>query len=245
MPLIWLFPFLLYVVEIVGTLGGFGSSMLLIPLAGIFLPFHEVLLITALLHVVSNVFKIMLFREGLNRSLLMNMGIPSIAGVLLGAWLSGWVTDQLAGLLVGSFLTGFSIWMLMHQQWKLSAGLRNAAITGSLAGFTAGLLGTGGAIRGMGLAAFDLSKQVFIATSAAIDLGVDSSRLLVYWSKTDMPNNFWLVFPGLLVASWTGTWTGKRILEKVPQERFRQLVLLLVLAIGIFTLSRAIYLNQA
>ncbi|MDO1498978.1 hypothetical protein Q2T40_01035 [Winogradskyella maritima] len=35
-----------------------------------------------------------------------------------------------------------------------------------LAGFSAGLLGTGGAIRGLTMAAFNLEKNMFIATSA-------------------------------------------------------------------------------
>jgi uncharacterized membrane protein YfcA len=45
----------------------------------------------------------------------------------------------------------------------------------------------------------------------------------------------------MLLASYTGTWTGKRILERVSQERFRAVVLWLILLTGIGSISGAIY----
>ncbi len=241
----WLFPIVLFFIEIIGTVGAFGSSLLLVPIAGLFFPFRQVLLLTACLHVVSNLSKIFLFREGLNRFLLWNMGLPSIISVVAGAFLSVYVNDLWAGILLGIFLIVFSVWMLRNPEWKLESGRVNAIAGGAIAGFTAGLLGTGGAIRGVSLAAFDLSKQVFVATSAAIDFGVDFSRLFIYQSQASVPEGFWTLFPLMLLASYTGTWTGKRILERVSQERFRALVLWLILLTGIGSISGAIYRMSA
>ena len=42
-----LFLFLLLFAEVMGTVGGFGSSMLVMPLAGRFLPFDQALGLTA------------------------------------------------------------------------------------------------------------------------------------------------------------------------------------------------------
>ncbi len=53
---------LLLVAEVLGTIGGFGSSMLVMPLAGFFLPFDQALGLTAVFHVFSNAAKIVLFR---------------------------------------------------------------------------------------------------------------------------------------------------------------------------------------
>ena len=36
-----------------------------------------------------------------------------------------------------------------------------------------------------------------------------------------------------------GTWTGRALLRRLPQERFRQLALLLVFGIGLVTLYAA------
>lgn len=53
--------------------------------------------------------------------------------------------------------------------------------SGSFAGWLAGIIGTGGVIRGMALTALNLEKSIYIATSAGIDFGVDASRSVVYF----------------------------------------------------------------
>jgi uncharacterized membrane protein YfcA len=49
-----LFILLSLIVEVLGTIGGFGSSLFFVPIASYFLDFHSVLGITALFHVLSN-----------------------------------------------------------------------------------------------------------------------------------------------------------------------------------------------
>ena len=58
-----------------------------------------------------------------------------------------------------------------------------AIFGGVLSGFSAGLLGSGGAIRGITMGAFNLEKSTFIATSAFIDLAIDSTRTVVYYQN--------------------------------------------------------------
>ena len=60
------FYILALLAEIVGTVGGFGSSLFFVPLAIHFFGFHRALGITAMLHLFSNVSKIALFREGID-----------------------------------------------------------------------------------------------------------------------------------------------------------------------------------
>lgn len=62
---IW-FLVLTLVAEIIGTIGGFGSSVFFVPFANIFFDFHTVLGITAIFHLSSNLSKIYLFRKGLD-----------------------------------------------------------------------------------------------------------------------------------------------------------------------------------
>ena len=57
------FILLAFIAEILGTVGGFGSSLFFVPIASYFLDFHSVLGITALFHVSSNLAKIALDRK--------------------------------------------------------------------------------------------------------------------------------------------------------------------------------------
>jgi uncharacterized membrane protein YfcA len=111
---------------------------------------------------------------------------------------------------------------------------------GTFSGLIAGLLGTGGAIRGITLAAYNLRMDVFIATSAIIDLAIDSSRSIVYSLNGYVHKHDLYLIPILLVVSILGTFIGKKILTKISEEQFKSIVLILVLITGIVTLSKVI-----
>ena len=63
-----IFILLALLAEILGTIGGFGSSLFFVPLASFFLDFHSVLGITAIFHVSSNITKIAFFKKGFDKS---------------------------------------------------------------------------------------------------------------------------------------------------------------------------------
>jgi uncharacterized membrane protein YfcA len=116
----------------------------------------------------------------------------------------------------------------------------NSIIGGSISGFVAGFVGTGGAIRGMTLAAFNLNKDVFIATSAFIDFGVDLSRGVVYFSSGYMHWHDMKFVLILIAVSIVGTYIGKKVLDRVSETTFKRIVLFVILGIGIATLMQQI-----
>ena len=81
------FLLLAFLSEVVGTIAGFGSSVFFVPLAGFFFGFHQVLALTSILHVFSNAAKLVLFGKHVRLRLLLLLGVPSVIGVILGAYL--------------------------------------------------------------------------------------------------------------------------------------------------------------
>ncbi|MGZ3862197.1 MAG: sulfite exporter TauE/SafE family protein [Bacteroidia bacterium] len=237
---IYLFYILALISEIAGTIGGFGSSVFLIPLAGFFFDFKTVLAITGILHVFSNTSKLFLFHKGINKRLLLLIGVPSVVFVIIGSYLSGFLYFKYIELILGLFLIAFSVFFFFKPDYKLSRNKLNAIGGGSVAGFLAGLIGTGGAVRGLSLAAFDLEKNVFIATSAAIDFGVDLSRSVVYVGNGYLEQELYMTIPVLIVIAFTGSYLGKIILKHISQERFRNVVLCFIFGIGSLMLWKTI-----
>jgi uncharacterized membrane protein YfcA len=123
---------------------------------------------------------------------------------------------------------------LIFQQIKLQPNTANAVAGGIISGFLAGLTGTGGAIRGLTLAAFRVPKETFIATSALIDFGVDFSRSIVYYNQGYVAGDVWMLIAPLLVISFVGSWIGKYILRLISENVFQKIVLALILIIGLF-----------
>src|SRR5690606_29790986 len=123
----------------------------------------------------------------------------------------------------GIFLVVFSLLFLIKSEIVVLPNKKNAMIGGTLSGFSAGLLGTGGAIRGLTMAAFNLEKNAFIATSAFIDFMIDFSRTFVYYDNGYIGKQELTYLPFLLVIGFVGTYLGKKILAYIPQEKFRKL----------------------
>jgi hypothetical protein len=86
------------------------------------------------------------------------------------------------------------------------------------------------------MAAFNLEKTVFVATSAFIDFGVDFSRTIVYFLNGYIHEHDLIYVPFLFAIGFIGTWLGRHILRSIPQKTFRRISLLLILAIGVLTL---------
>lgn len=235
-----LFLALALLAEIAGTVGGFGSSVFFVPVANAFFDFQSVLGITALFHLASNASKLGLFRAGIDRGLLLRLGVPSVVMAIAGSFATAWVGTRTLELALAVFLVGLGGWMLLRPEWKIVATTRSAVLGGALSGGMAGLVGTGGAVRGLALAAFALPKEVFVATSAAIDMGIDVSRALVYFRHGYVHAHDLAWIPFLVVVAVLGTWIGRCVLRRVPQARFRQLSLWLVLGIGLATLAGAL-----
>ena len=222
--------------EIIGTIGGFGSSVFFVPIGNFYFDFYTVLGLTAVFHLSSNVSKIFLFKKGINRFLLLYIGVPSVIFVILGGYLSKIIATTFLEVILGVFLIALSLLFLVKRNLIIKPEKKQSILGGALSGFTAGLLGTGGAIRGLTMAAFNLEKSVFIAASAFIDLMIDFSRTVVYYQNGYITYQEVKYIPFLFLIGLVGTFIGKKILNYIPQERFKTISLILVLLIGIFTL---------
>lgn len=232
----YVFLLLALVAEIIGTIGGFGSSVFFVPLGNFYFDFYSVLGLTAIFHLSSNLSKIFLFKKGLDKRLLIYIGIPSILFVIIGGIASKLLDTYFLEICLGLFLVGLSLFFLIRSKIVFSANNKNAIIGGSLSGFSAGLLGTGGAIRGLTMSAFNLEKSVFIATSAFIDFIIDFSRTFVYYNNGYIHKHDLKYIPFLIIIGLVGSFLGKKILAFIPQSVFRKTSLYLILFIGIVTL---------
>jgi uncharacterized membrane protein YfcA len=221
----YLFFLLALLAEIVGTISGFGSSILFVPLASYFIDFKLVLGITAVFHVFSNLSKIFLFQKGIDKNIAIKLGIPAVLFVILGAYLTSVIPLEEIELSMNLIILALTILLVSGAGKKIKQSNFNLYMGGILSGFLAGLIGTGGAIRGITLAAFGLEKDVFIATSALIDLGVDSSRTVVYILHCYFTKEHIILIPFLILIAIVGSYLGKKILAYLPEKYFHYVVL--------------------
>lgn len=233
-----IFLLLAFVSEILGTLSGFGSSILFVPIASIFFDFKTVLGITAIFHVFSNLSKIALFRHGINKSIVIKLGIPAVIFVIIGAQLTSYIPAAKIELVMNITLVLLSVYLVINFNKALKRTNTNLYAGGIVSGFIAGIAGTGGAVRGITLAAFQLTKDVFIATSAFIDLGVDFSRAIVYTYNGYFKKENLFLMPFLILISIAGSYIGKLLLKHTSEVAFRYIVLCVIILTAFFQIFR-------
>ncbi|MBS1263846.1 MAG: hypothetical protein MAG715_01038 [Methanonatronarchaeales archaeon] len=214
----------------IGTLAGLGTSTVMVPAFALFLPVPQVLLLVGVIHWFGDVWKMLLFREGVRWRLILLFGAPGVVATWLAASVALDVHSDLLARVLGGFLAIYVAFLLLRPAAQLPRTDASAATGGALYGVTAGLFGVGGAVRSAFLAAFDLPKAVYIATSGAIAIAIDTSRIAAYVEGgATLPDP--LLF-GLLLfvpASLLGAEAAKKLVNRIPQRHFRTVIAVFLL----------------
>jgi len=229
-----LFFILAFLAEVIGTVVGFGSSTLLMPLALFFFDFKSALVLVAVFHLFGNIGRIIFFSHWLDKRLLLVFGLPSVALAVIGALLVNYTPQEVLKLILGLFLLSFSFISLLMPSLSIKQSVENSLLGGGLSGFLAGLIGTGGALRGAFLTSFKLKKDVYIATAAGIAFAVDLTRIPIYVGSGFLNSGLYWSLPLLFIIAIIGSYVGKLLVDKLPQDSFRRVVLA---AIGLVALK--------
>jgi len=238
-----LFFIITLLAEILGTLGGFGSSMFFVSFSQFLYDFKTVLALTGTLHIFSNISKLILFRKTIDYKVFLWLGVSSVLLAIAGAYLTSIFSFGYARILLGLFLVALSTLLYRTPHVFIPPTKTNSILSGSVAGFLAGFVGTGGAVRGLALTSFNMEKNFFVGTSAAIDFGVDLSRTLIYLDHDFLQAQYLLYIPLLMLAAWLGSYLGKLMLNRINQNLFQRIVLALILLTGMSMLVQEVLIR--
>ena len=221
------------IAEIIGTMAGFGSSTIFLPLALLFVDFKTAIILVAIFHLFGNLGRIAFFRQGFDKRIILQFGVPSVLLSLLGAFLIGVLPQPILKLILGIFLIITSASFLAKPGLKFPANTGTFIAGGSVTGFITALVGTGGALRATLLQGFNIEKVKYIATAATIALATDVTRIPVYISQGFLTEQYYLYLPVLFGIALTGSFIGRKIVKRINQELFRKVVLIAIILVSI------------
>ena len=232
-----LFFIVAFLAASVASVVGFGSATMLIPFATLVIGLKQAIIVVAFFHGFSNLFKLIQLRQVVNLRLLLLYGIPSIATAYFGAVLLGRLSVETIELAFGIFIILFVVYSFVNPSWTLPEKDSILVTGGLLSGFTAGLIGLGGAIRGMFLISTRIKKETYIATSAAIALVTDITRCSTYLVNHSLESRYYWYIPVLIVVAFGGTQLGVRLLlKRLPELIVKRAVLVMLVLVGIYML---------
>jgi uncharacterized membrane protein YfcA len=230
---------------------GFGLGTLLMPVFAIFFPVEVAIALTAIVHFLNNVFKLVLVGKFTDKGVALRFGVPAMLFAFLGAktllLLSGLKPLAVYELFKNSFevtpvkvivallLVVFSIVEITPGLAKVSFRRKYLPVGGVLSEFFGGLSGNQGALRSAFLLKAGLSRDGYIATGVVIACLVDFTRLSVYgshFSKAGGTGNLALLATAV-ASAFPGAFLGSRFMKKVTMRSIQILVAVMLPGIAI------------
>jgi uncharacterized membrane protein YfcA len=223
-----LFFIIAFLTVIIGTVAGFGTSTVFLPIALFFMDFKTALVLVAICHISSNIGKVIFFRQGLDKRLILLFGVPGVILTVFGAYFVVYISQDNLQIILGIFLFLFSIYSLIKPDFEIRAEPKNTIIGGSISGFSQGLIGIGGPLRGAFLISYGLEKYKYIATLAAIAVAIDMTRIPLYLAYNLLEPQYYYYIVPLIIIGIVGAYTGKKIVKRIPQNVFKKIVLIAI-----------------
>ncbi|WP_310379070.1 sulfite exporter TauE/SafE family protein [Flavobacterium sp.] len=230
---------------------GFGLGTLLVPVFGLFFPIETAIMLTAIVHFLNNIFKLILLGKNANLNVVFRFGIPAILFAFLGAYILSLLTEMQplfvykidnatfeimpTKLIVGLLLLFFSLFEIIPKLSHLQFNKKYLPLGGILSGFFGGLSGNQGALRAAFLIRANLSASSFIATGVVIACMIDISRLSIYITDTKNFHNQldYKLLTLATLSAFTGAYFGNKLIKKVTIKNIQNLVAILLIVFAV------------
>lgn len=224
----------------IASVSGFGIGSFLTPLLALIMDARLAVAAVAIPHVLGTAVRYYRLRVGADRRVLVTFGAASATGALIGALLQPSTSSRGITLLFGTLLVLVAIFEWTGATRRVRFVGVSAWLAGLLSGALGGLAGNQGGIRSAALLGFNLPRETFVATATAIALLIDAVRLPIY--AVNYSNEIaetWRVVVIASVGVVVGTVVGGRVLERIPEAKFRPFVAALLALLGLSMLLRS------
>jgi uncharacterized protein len=235
---------------------GFGLGTILMPVFALFFPLEIAIALTAIVHLLNNIFKLGLIWRHIAWPTALWFALPAALGAIPGALLLNALRSDIAlvhytlggkpyeitliSLIIGILLMFFAAVELNKGLSQFTFGRKALPFGGALSGFFGGLSGHQGALRSMFLIKAGLSKEGFIATGIVAAVVIDISRLSVYglsffkqyFENVSGSQSVIYVITACL-AAFAGSYFGRKFLKKVTMRTVQLIVGVMILLMGV------------
>lgn len=231
---------------------GFGLGTILLPVFAFFFPVDIAIALTAVVHLLNNLFKTSLVWRDIDLKIAAFFAIPAAVFAVFGALALNLLTNNklaiqytlfgneleitLIKFVVAILLVVFAIIEIDSRFNKISIGKKYLPFGGVLSGFFGGLSGHQGALRSLFLLRAGLSKEGFIATGIISAVLIDISRLTVYGSSFFLKHfqafdemSSILMVGTACIAAFGGSLAGRKLLKKVTMRSVQLTVGIMIL----------------
>lgn len=220
-------------------IAGFGFALFAVPSISLFMPVTEAVSLLTLLGLTSVLRQSFALREHIDRPSAIRFSLWAVAGMPVGYWIVNIISDQALRIFLGVSTIIATVVLLRRSENHTS----HPAVESSFA-FASGVLnvsiGTNGSPLVFALQGRRLTPNQFRATIAVI-FAISAVVTSTIFALDGRYTSRILLLAVCALPSWLiGTLTGRNVAEKIDQQQFRSVVLVLLAITGISTLVFAL-----
>lgn len=216
----------------ISGVAGFGGALLLLPALSVTVGIKAAVPILTIGQILGNASRIWFGRKELQWKPILLFLLTAIPLAMIGSYLFTDIDNQKITIGIGVFLI-----LLVISRWirkkKVYLGDKGMLIGGGLTGFLSGLAGSAGPLGAAFFLGLNLTATAYVASEAF-------TALIMHLTKTFVYNKYSLIgqtelYYGLLIGTTMiiGSWTGKKIIEKLSRDTFIILVEILLIISGL------------
>ncbi len=211
---------------------GFGGALVLLPVLTSIVEIKAAIPILTIGQIFGNASRVWFGRRELQWKPVIFFLIGAIPFTVLGSYLFTGIDINKIKIGIGVFLIVLVIYRRLEIK-KIEFGNKGMLIGGALTGFLSGLAGSAGPLGAAFFLGFNLPATAYVASEAFTAFTMHLIKTIVYnkYSLVGQIEIYYGVFIG--AAMILGSWTGKKIIEKLSKEKFILLVEILLIVSGI------------
>ena len=211
---------------------GFGGALLLLPVLTSVVGIKAAVPILTIAQIFGNASRVWFGRNELQWKPILYFSITAIPLSVLGSYLFTGIDSKKIKIGIGILLVLIVAYRRLNIT-KISFGNKGMLIGGGLTGLLSGLAGSAGPLGAAFFLGLNLTATAYIASEAITALSMHLTKTIVYgkYSLIGLTELYYGLFIG--AAMILGSWTGKRIIEKLSRRAFIIVVELLLVVSGI------------
>ncbi len=217
---------------------GIGGGVMMLALMGLFVPVAALIPVQGLVQLGSNSGRAFVQRHHINRTFMRPFLAGSVVGAAVGAFTVVQLPDALMKIVLGAFILFITWGKVPGLKALTGAGL---AIASAIIAFLTMFLGaTGPLLASVFAALIPGDRKALVATSAA-GLIVQHGLKVIAFGLAGFAFGQWLPLIAAMIATgFLGTLTGSRLLNRIPEDKFRLVFKLILTVLAADMLRRGI-----
>lgn len=230
--------FVSFLAATISGAAGFGGALVLLPVLTNIVGIKAAVPILTIGQIFGNASRVWFGRRELKWRPIVFFLLTAIPLTILGGYLFAGIDSNKIKIGIGALL----ILLVVYRRTKIkkiSLGDKGMFIGGGLTGFLSGLAGSAGPLGAAFFLGLNLTATAYVASEAFTALAMHITKTIVY-NKFSLIGQTELRY-GLFIgaAMILGSWTGKKIIEKLSREKFILLVEIMLAISGIHLIYTA------